>query len=223
MSTRTDQYLSLCLSEAARSPLHYRHGAIIVRGGKVLGQGHNTYRLGFNGGALKTGVLTAGGLDGPAIVELKSRLKLTTCSKKQSSGLEQCLCDDAETSKQVEMHLSNPYDSMLKGPLSMHSEMMAIQSALDQTSTRPKKWLQKPAGSSLSSGSKKRSNRGIVSYVRAACAVDDVKSYETLPSVQGSCFERGTENPCSQTQEGGEGPQVQWRETTTSLSDLSTD
>ncbi|KAF7195359.1 hypothetical protein HII31_03251, partial [Pseudocercospora fuligena] len=33
---KTDNYLSACLAEAAKSPLHYRHGAIVVRGGKPL-------------------------------------------------------------------------------------------------------------------------------------------------------------------------------------------
>jgi deoxycytidylate deaminase len=50
---KTDNYLALCLEQAAHSPLHYRHGAIIVRGGKVIGQGFNDYRRGFDGGALR--------------------------------------------------------------------------------------------------------------------------------------------------------------------------
>ena len=50
---KTDHYLNLCLEQAAMSPLRYRHGAIIVRGGKVIGQGYNDYRSGFDGGALK--------------------------------------------------------------------------------------------------------------------------------------------------------------------------
>ncbi|KKY17304.1 hypothetical protein UCDDS831_g06472 [Diplodia seriata] len=55
--TRSDHYLSLCLAQAALSPLRYRHGCIIVRGGKVIGAGHNDYRPGYDGGALKTGVV----------------------------------------------------------------------------------------------------------------------------------------------------------------------
>ena len=43
---KTDNYLSLCLDQAAKSPLHYRHGSIIVRGGKIIGQGFNDYRPG---------------------------------------------------------------------------------------------------------------------------------------------------------------------------------
>jgi hypothetical protein len=34
---KTDSYLTLCLEQAAKSALHYRHGCIIVRGGKVIG------------------------------------------------------------------------------------------------------------------------------------------------------------------------------------------
>lgn len=43
---KTDNYLTLCLEQAAKSPLHYRHGCIVVRGGKVIGQGYNDYRPG---------------------------------------------------------------------------------------------------------------------------------------------------------------------------------
>jgi deoxycytidylate deaminase len=52
---RNDNILTLCLAQAEMSPLHYRHGAVIVKGGKVIGQGFNTYRPGFDGGVLKTG------------------------------------------------------------------------------------------------------------------------------------------------------------------------
>ena len=76
MSPRNDTFLSLCLAQAELSPLHYRHGSIIVRGGKVIGQGFNSYRPGFDGGALKTGILPSSSLDGPAIAELKKRLKV---------------------------------------------------------------------------------------------------------------------------------------------------
>src|SRR5579859_3262749 len=74
MSPRNDTFLSLCLAQAELSPLHYRHGSIIVRGGKVIGQGFNSYYTG-NGGALKTGILPSSSVDGPAIAELKQHLK----------------------------------------------------------------------------------------------------------------------------------------------------
>jgi len=72
---KTDNYLTLCLEQAAKSPLHYRHGSIIVRGGKVIGQGYNDYRPGFNGGALKHGRIANGAMNGPAIADLKEKLK----------------------------------------------------------------------------------------------------------------------------------------------------
>lgn len=50
MSPRNNTYLTLCLAQAELSPLHYRHGYTIVRGGKVIGQGFNCYRPGFDGG-----------------------------------------------------------------------------------------------------------------------------------------------------------------------------
>lgn len=75
MSPRTEKYLALCLDQADKSTLHYRHGSIIVRGGKVIGQGYNSYRNGYDGGALKTGKLAARGLGGPATAEQKTRMK----------------------------------------------------------------------------------------------------------------------------------------------------
>lgn len=35
--------------EALRSNMRYRHGAVITKGGKILGQGHNHIRTGFSG------------------------------------------------------------------------------------------------------------------------------------------------------------------------------
>lgn len=72
---KTDHYLNLCLEQAALSPLRYRHGSIIVRGGKVIGQGFNDHRAGFDGGALKTGVLSARSLNPAALAELKHKHK----------------------------------------------------------------------------------------------------------------------------------------------------
>jgi hypothetical protein len=73
---RTDNYLNLCLVQAAKSPLRYCHGAIIVRGGKIIGQGYNDYRTGFDGGALKTASLPPRSLDSLTIAELKERKNL---------------------------------------------------------------------------------------------------------------------------------------------------
>jgi deoxycytidylate deaminase len=57
---KSDNYLNLCLEQASLSPLHHRHGCIVVKGGKVIGKGYNDYRPGYDGGALKTGQLPKG-------------------------------------------------------------------------------------------------------------------------------------------------------------------
>ena len=76
MSPRTDSYLSLCLEQASKSSLHYRHGCIIVSGGKIIGNGYNDYRRGYNGDALKTGKLAAcSASNSPAILALKQKQK----------------------------------------------------------------------------------------------------------------------------------------------------
>ncbi|KAL8914336.1 MAG: hypothetical protein Q9172_007104 [Xanthocarpia lactea] len=110
--SRNDTYLSLCLEQASLSSLHYRHGCVIVRGGKVIGKGYNDHRPGFNGGAKNTRQLGMKGQD-PA--------------------------------------LGTPGSSLANTPLSIHSEMMAITSALSlssaiacQGTARSTQWLQKP-------------------------------------------------------------------------------
>lgn len=89
-SVKSDNYLSLCLEQASLSPLTFRHGSVIVKGGKVIGAGFNDYRPGFNGGTLKTGALN------------------------NSSAISS----------------TSPLNSGANAALSMHSEMMAINSAL---------------------------------------------------------------------------------------------
>ncbi|TAQ86242.1 hypothetical protein B7494_g5412 [Chlorociboria aeruginascens] len=134
MSPRNDTFLTLCLAQAELSPLHYRHGSIIVRGGKVIGQGFNSYRPGFEGGALKTGTLPSNALDGPAIAELKQRLKSKSKSKskpKSKSKISPENQQDSATFTPLESTGAGPNSS---SPLSMHSEMMAIRSALSLSS-----------------------------------------------------------------------------------------
>ncbi|PVH87392.1 hypothetical protein DL98DRAFT_526100 [Cadophora sp. DSE1049] len=170
MSPRNDTLLSLCLAQAELSPLHYRHGAIIVRGGKVIGQGFNCYRPGFDGGALKSGALPSASLDGPAIAELKQRLKSKPKSK-------------SKTPNQPDEGTFTPFESMGCGhnanvALSMHSEMMAIRSALSlssgtqasQTSARSAKCFEKPCFK-LPGNSKKRKARAraLKAYAKAIC------------------------------------------------------
>lgn len=42
--TRHQKFLALAAAEAAQSTLETKHGALVVRGGKVLGSGHNSDR-----------------------------------------------------------------------------------------------------------------------------------------------------------------------------------
>ncbi|CAK3823411.1 hypothetical protein DOTSEDRAFT_55053 [Lecanosticta acicola] len=130
---KTDNYLSLCLEQAARSPLHYRHGAIIVRGGKVIGHGFNDYRPGFNGGALKHGRIAHGSLDGEAMKELKAKLNKKKQQKQRSDH--QQLSQSSSTFTPFEDRSSMGGGHSVNQPLSMHSEMMAIYSALPHSSS----------------------------------------------------------------------------------------
>ncbi|KAI6368381.1 hypothetical protein MCOR25_004678 [Pyricularia grisea] len=47
---KSDTYFNICLEQAALSPLRYRHGSIVVKGGKVIGKGFNDFRPGYDGG-----------------------------------------------------------------------------------------------------------------------------------------------------------------------------
>jgi hypothetical protein len=199
MSPRNDTFLSLCLAQAELSPLHYRHGSIIVRGGKVIGQGFNCYRPGFEGGALKSGVLPSNSLDGPDIAELKQRLKSKPKPKKPDN--------------QQDESTFTPFESMGFGPnanviLSMHSEMMAIHSALSlssgtlssQTSARSAKCFEKPCFKLPGDSKKRRARaRGLKAYAAAVCseaaASGTGKAYGGKFSIQKSGFEPGTSQP----------------------------
>lgn len=193
MSPRNDTFLSHCLAQAELSPLHYRHGSIIVRGGKVIGQGFNSYRPGFDGGALKTGILPSNSLDGPAIAALKQRLK---SKPKYTANKPDFQNQDKGSFTPYEMtgsgHGSNK-------ALSMHSEIMAITSALSlssgtlssQPSARATKCLQKPCFS-LPGDSKKRKLRAKALKAYAQAAFEEAsESYAGKSLVQNSGFERG--------------------------------
>ncbi|KAK3065994.1 hypothetical protein LTR53_017815, partial [Teratosphaeriaceae sp. CCFEE 6253] len=127
---KTDHYLTLCLEQAAKSPLHYRHGCVIVRGGKVIGQGFNDYRPGYDGGALKHGRVAKHGLDGRAMAELKERVKKQ--KDKQQEKEQQQQPQSGNTFVPFE---GNGGGHLANVPLSMHSEMMAIHSALAGSAT----------------------------------------------------------------------------------------
>nr|OQO26736.1 hypothetical protein B0A51_07715 [Rachicladosporium sp. CCFEE 5018] len=127
---KTDNYLTLSLEQAAKSPLHYRHGCVIVRGGKVIGQGYNDYRSGFDGGALKHGRVAGSVLSSAAMQELKDKLKKRKEEKEEKKPRSQ--------SQQQAFHAfestSNGAGHRANEPLTMHSEMMAIHSALSTSS-----------------------------------------------------------------------------------------
>jgi deoxycytidylate deaminase len=125
---KTDNYLTLCLEQAAKSPLYYRHGCIIVRGGKVIGQGHNDYRPGFDGGALKHGRVAGSALSSDALAEMKAKLKERKGNKSKSK-------DQQQQQEQAAMEkIGAGGGAQANTPLSMHSEMMAIHSALSTSS-----------------------------------------------------------------------------------------
>lgn len=202
MSPRTNNYLSLCLSQANQSPLHYRHGAIIVRGGKVIGQGFNTYRPGFDGGCLKTGVLPSSTADGHAIAELKMRVKTKTKMKenpKFKHENQQSISGDTFVPFE---EISTGVGGICAGPLSMHSEMMAIQSALSlssgaqssQVSARGVKWLKKPQSSGQSDSRRKNRGRGLRAYVKAVC--EEAETFGDAGKISGGA--RGTARFCVQ-------------------------
>jgi len=160
---KTDNYLTLCLEQATKSPLHYRHGCIVVRGGKVIGQGHNDYRPGFDGGALKHGRVASSALNGPALADMKAKLKQRKANKLSSKEKEAAF----ERS-------GNGGGPQANTPLSMHSEMMAIHSALSTSSTMACSTgsREKPSFK-LSRGDKKkeRLRRDVLkSYVESICA-----------------------------------------------------
>lgn len=144
--TKSDHYLSLCLSQAAHSPLHYRHGCVIVRGGKVIGAGHNDYRPGYDGGALKTGVLP------------KQRSSSTKHPKpkrkpKKNDGNHHGL-QTPPVPQPAAGHTFTPFEEMRRGggggcgggygkhvtaPFSMHAEMMAVADAVGRSSSQQQK------------------------------------------------------------------------------------
>lgn len=198
MSTRADNYLSLCLEQASKSPQHYRHGCIIVRGGKVIGSGFNDNRSGFSGGALKTGKLPGGALDGQALKGLKSKLK-RKCKSKHSSA------HQSQATSTFTPYEANGSGAGMGGgphaniPLTMHSEMMAIQNALavSSTSAHRAQSFEKPCWKLPSDSKRKlRLRREVLtSYVQQVC--------EDAIAIQGGSRQSG------QAKQRSEGSRVQ--------------
>ncbi|OAL49425.1 hypothetical protein IQ07DRAFT_511014 [Pyrenochaeta sp. DS3sAY3a] len=162
---KSDSYLTLCLEQAKKSPLHYKHGAIVVCGGKVIGQGYNDYRPGFNSGSVKTGRLPRRSLDGQALAmwKEKRKSKLKRDMHTTGKGIPD-LCMPCEASH---------YGGKLTAPLSMHSEMMAIHSAISASSTSGFSAVSYGKKCFKLSGDSKKKNRlrgrAIRSYVEAVC------------------------------------------------------
>ncbi|KAF1352251.1 hypothetical protein BDV97DRAFT_397289 [Delphinella strobiligena] len=142
MSSKTN-YLNLCLGLAEHSPLHQRHGCVVVKGGKVIGSGFNTHTLA--GGALKTG-------------EMRSS---------SSSDAEMSLRHDEGAFAAIET-----CGGYINTPLTVHSEMAAIMDVLQKSTKLSSKTssCEKPA--SKVSGSKRKTskkNEAIRVYVERFC------------------------------------------------------
>lgn len=218
-SSRTDSYLSLCLEQASHSTqMHHRHGCIIVRGGKVIGQGHNGYKPRFDGGlTLKTGRLVAGASGSPAIVALKQKNK--SKSKRSFQGKAPRVL--GLTTRES----SNPGVGCVANtpPLSQHSEMAAILSALSLSShtashgsARSSQWMGKFGSCKLlTRGARELRLRNLEFYVEAICGQQATSSVTTAAMssghgrvgkapVQQSQFETSS-SQCSK--EGGAGAQ----------------
>lgn len=155
---KSDSYLNLCIEQARLSPLHYRHGPIVVKGGKVIGKGFNDYRPGYDGGSvLKSGVLPKS--VSPSIEGL---------APDKDSDMPKLKFKPVET---VTGHRGSGHHA--NSSLSMHSEMMAINSALTSSSTLAASTAQhiKPCFKLFGDSKRKRELRRytIAAYVRAVC------------------------------------------------------
>lgn len=163
---KSDQYLNHCLEQAALSPLHYRHGCVVVKGGKVIGQGFNDYRPGYDGGSvLKTGVLP------------KSASSFYDDPDKPNPP------GSKSDFKTVESILGNcGGGGHANARLTMHSEMMAINSALSSRSTLAANTVShvKPCFELPGDSKHKRALRrnAVVAYVEAVCLTTFGKAYE---------------------------------------------
>ncbi|KAF3769687.1 hypothetical protein M406DRAFT_66161 [Cryphonectria parasitica EP155] len=175
---KADSYLNLCIEQARLSPLHYRHGCVVVKGGKVVGQGFNDYRPGFDGGsALKTGILPKG-----AFSSADEGTKLKP-KKQQQLG-------NSSTFKPVEALSGNCGSGHhTNAHLSMHSEMMAINSALASSSALAASSLCRIKPQFKLSGGSKRNrasrNQALATYVRAVC-LETVRGAEAQQQQQPS-------------------------------------
>ncbi|KAI4116354.1 MAG: hypothetical protein LQ345_003209 [Seirophora villosa] len=184
---RNDVYLSLCLEQAALSPLHYRHGCIVVRGGKVIGKGYNDYRSGFNGGAQSTGRLSSAGASNALRAKKLGRRGSMMAKKSAEQLTKEPKQPEGSIAFDGRDHSTGGGGGALSNtPLSMHSEMMAINSALSlssaiacQGTARSTQWLQKPCFK-LSGPSKQRARlQHLKAYADAICRVSEEQTTAT--------------------------------------------
>lgn len=167
---KSDQYLNMCLEQASQSPLRYRHGCVIVRGGKVIGQGFNDFRPGYNGGTLKTGRLPAGSFPALASISTSSRSLANT----DLTGISASKTGDsfAPFAGMAGSHYSNT-------AFTMHSEMMAVNSVLASLGT-----LAANAASQCLKlpGDAKQRRQVVREYVERVCREEaDVGQYDQQP------------------------------------------
>jgi hypothetical protein len=187
-----------------------------VRGGKVIGRGFNDYRPGFNGGGiLKTGKLAADASSSPAILALKQRRK---SKSKHFSPDEFSLLLNGESMEHSDLggggYLAN-------SPLSMHSEMMAIQSALSLSSNtasygsaRSSTLMQNPGLYKLPARGKRQLRlQNLKDYVDTVCGeiiaakIQGAKRATSMQrggeaQVQGSQFEASASQCCQGAESG---------------------
>ena len=184
------------------SPLHFRHGCIIVRGGKVIGQGYNDHRPHFDGGAKKSASSSA--CNGDAIVAPAQKNKRRN---KTSNEKHRPLKQNEDFSEKSSSTGDANEICPVNAPLSMHSEMMAIYSALSRSSNSASKvsihsarWLQKPCFKLSGRGKRDLRLQNLKAYVKRAIAEGVIaeeresagKQYRGGSQVQTSCFETGS-------------------------------
>ena len=185
---KSDQYLNLCLEQATLSRLRYRHGCIIVKGGKVIGQGYNDHRPGYDGGALKTGQLSTRSSPRP------------TDARKSKSKPEPHDAPSLSLSLSPTSNAFAAYENMMGGavghranqPLTMHAEMMAINEALSASGNLSSSTASGIKPSFKLSGGGDTRKRALRDYVDSICAetAESVVQHRTT-EIQGGASSGG--------------------------------
>ena len=173
-----------------------------------MGRGFNDYRSGYNGGTLSSGkIRSVGATHGPALRALKRQSK-SCLNQHQSKNFE--AIDDGSKKYIANAHQIEGTGGgcLANTPLSMHSEMMAINSALSlsanstcQVSARSKQWLQRPCYKLPSRSKRQARLRSLKAYADAVYSESSSNSTTSKccgPShIQGSSFE-----PCPNLLQG---------------------